>query len=150
MDAKQERFLTVPVVLGICLAAVAGTATVFYQTNVVNPTVEEYFSYFTLSRLLILTHVHAFGYATMGYVLWALGRRRGLAEGGFFGTLLGLTVAIGIVDVLSWWGVVYLSPLVRFVTFAAGAGFVGGILLSALLVLRATLLPASRSTRSKN
>lgn len=147
MVAKQERFLTVSVVLGICLAAVAGTATVFYQTSVVNPTVEEYFSFLTIGRLLILTHVHSFGYATMGFVLWALGRRLGLAEGGFFGALLGLTVATGIVDVLSWWGVVFVSPLVRFITFAAGAGFVGGILLSSFLVLRAVFRPVRGPAR---
>lgn len=137
MDERQERFLTVPVVFGICIAALAGTSTVFYQTKVANPTVEEYFSFLNISRLLVITHVHTFGYSTMGFILWTLGRRQGAARTPVFGTLLGLTVCAGILDVLSWWGIVYVSPLFRFVTFGMGAAFVGGILLSSLMVLLA-------------
>jgi len=137
MDARRERFLTVPVVFGTCLAAVVGTATVFYQTKVANPTVEEYFSLINISRLLVITHVHLFGYSTMGFVMWSLGRRQGAAENPIFGTLLGLTVCAGILDILSWWGVIYLSPAFRFLTFVMGGAFVGGILLSGLLVLLA-------------
>jgi hypothetical protein len=92
MEARNERFLTVPVVIGTCLAAVVGTATVFYQTKVANPTVEEYFSFINISRLLIITHVHLFGYSTMGFVLWTLGRRHGAAANRLFGPLLGLTL----------------------------------------------------------
>lgn len=146
MEARRERFLTVPVVVGTCLAAVVGTATVFYQTKVANPSVEEYFSFINISRLLVITHVHLFGYSTMGFVLWSLGRRQGAAENPIFGTLLGFTVAAGILDILSWWGVIYLSPLFRFVTFVMGFAFVGGILLSGLLVLIACRRNARGST----
>ena len=137
MDSRRERFLTVPVVFGICLAAVAGTATVFYQTRVANPNVDEYFSFLTIGRLLVITHVHIFGYSTMGFILWTLGRRQGAGTNPIFGTLLGLTVCAGILDILSWWGVVYVSPIFRFLTFAMGAAFVAGILLSGLMVLLA-------------
>jgi hypothetical protein len=51
--------------------------------------------------------------------------------------VLGLAIAAGISDILSWWGVIYVSPLFRFVTYIAGAAFVGGILLSGLMVLLA-------------
>ena len=135
--AERERFLTVPAVIGICLAAVAGTTTVFYQTRIANATIEEYFSFLTVARLLVLSHVHLFGYATMGVVLYTLGRRQGAAADPRFGTLLGLTVTAGILDVLSWWAVRYVSLDLRFVTYIMGAGFVGGILLSGLLVLLA-------------
>lgn len=137
MEDSRERLLTIPTVIGICLAAVAGTSTVFYQTKIANPTVEEYFSLINLGRLLVLTHVHLFGYSTMGFVLYTLGRRQGLAVDWRFGALVGLTVCAGILDVLSWWGVHFISPVFRFLTFAMGGGFVGGILLSGLLVLLA-------------
>jgi hypothetical protein len=137
MEAKRERLLTVPVVFGICLASLAGTATVFYQTKIANPTVEEYFSFISIARLLTITHVHIFGYSTMGFILWTLGRRQGAATNPLFGTLLGLTVCAGILDILSWWGVIYVSPVFRFLTFAMGGAFVGGIMLSGLMVLLA-------------
>jgi len=137
VDPKQERFVAIPVVLGICIAAVVGTATVLYQTTIANPTIGEYYSLFTVGRLLALTHVHMFGYATMGYLLWTIGRRQGVTRTNLFGVILGLAVIAGILDVLSWWGVVYLNPAFRFLTFVAGGAFVAGILLSALLVLLA-------------
>ncbi len=143
MEIRGERFLTVAVVLAICLAAVAGSGTVFYQTRLANPTVEEYFSFLNLGRLLVLSHVHAFGYAVIGFVLWTLGRRQGAARDGRFAPIVGLTVLAGLFDVLSWWAVVYLDPVFRFLTFAAGGGFVGGVLLSASIVLH-----ACRKTRS--
>ncbi len=139
MEARQERFLAIPVVLAIALAALAGTSTVFYQTRFANPSVEEYFSFINIGRLLVITHVHFFGYATMGFVLWTLGRRLGAASGGRFGYIVGLTVLAGILDVLSWWGVIYLTPAFRYLTFAMGAAFVGGIFLTSLLVLRSAL-----------
>ncbi len=135
MEAKRERFLTIPVVVGICLAALAGTSTVFYQTRIANPSVEEYFSFVNLGRLLVITHVHLFGYATMGFVLFTLGRRQGAASDPRFGTVIGLTVLAGILDVLSWWGVAYLSPNVKYLTYSMGGIFVAGILISGLLVL---------------
>lgn len=135
MNSKHELLITVPVVLGICIAAIAGTVAVFYQTRVANPTVDEYFSFMTFGRLLILTHVHAFGYATMGFILWTLGRRQGVERAGLLGILLSLTILTGLLDIISWWGVVYLDPAFRYVTFVAGGGFVGGILVSALIVL---------------
>lgn len=131
--------MTVAVVLGICLAALAGTGTVFYQVKIANPTAEEYFSFLNVGRLLVISHVHLFGYATMGFVLWTLGRKQGAASDPRFGTILGATVFAGILDILSWWGVIHVSPVFRFVTFAMGAAFVGGVLLSAFLVLRACL-----------
>ncbi len=137
MDAQRERFLTVPIVIGICLAAAAGTATVFYQTKIANPTVEEYFSFLNVDRLLVITHVHIFGYSTMGFILWILGRRQGAAANRLFGTILGLTVGAGILDILSWWAVRYVSPAFRFLTFAMGGAFVGGIMFSGLMVLLA-------------
>ena len=137
MISRSERFLSAVVVAGICLAAVAGTGTVFYQTRVANPSVEEYFTFINFGRLLIISHVHLFGYATMGFVLWTLGRRLQVAADRRFGFLLGLAVGAGILDVLSWWGVIFVSPSLRFLTFLCGGGFVGGILLSGLLVLRA-------------
>lgn len=136
MEARQERLLTIPVVLAIALAALAGTGTVFYQTRVANPSVDEYFSFINIGRLLVITHVHLFGYATMGFILWTLGRRLGAATDGRFGVVVGLTVLAGILDVLSWWGVIYLSTAFRFFTFAMGGAFVGGIFLSAWMVLR--------------
>jgi hypothetical protein len=149
MEAKQERFLTVPVVFGICLAAMAGTGTVFYQTKIANPTVEEYFSLINIGRLLVITHVHLFGYSTMGFVLWTLGRRQGAAANPLFGRLIGLTVCAGVTDILSWWGVIYLSPSLRFLTFVMGGAYVAGILLSSLMVLLACWRNGSRSANPR-
>ncbi len=137
MDAKRERFMTVPVVVGICLAAMAGSGTVLYQTRFANPSVQEYFSLINIGQLLVISHVHFFGYAAMGVLMYTLGRRQGAASDPRFGTVLGLAIAAGISDILSWWGVIYVSPLFRFVTYIAGASFVGGILLSGLMVLLA-------------
>lgn len=139
MKAKHERLITVPVVLGICIAAIAGTVTVFYQTRVVNSTVEEHFSFMTFGRLLILTHVHAFGYATMGFLLWIMGQRQRVERARLLGILLSLTILAGLLDILSWWGVIYIDPVFRYLTFAAGGAFVCGILVSALIVLLACL-----------
>ena len=139
MKAKHERLITVPVVLGICIAAIAGTVTVFYQTRVVNATVGEYFSFMTFGRLLILTHVHAFGYATMGFLLWIMGQRHGVERARFLAILLSLTILVGLLDILSWWCVIYINPAFRYLTFAAGGAFVGGILVSGLIVLLACL-----------
>lgn len=136
MEARQERLLTIPIVFAIALAALAGTATVFYQTRIANPSVEEYFSFINVGRLLIITHVHLFGYATMGFILWTLGRRLGAAQDARFGIVIGLATLAGTIDVISWWGVIYISPIFRFLTFAMGGAFVAGIFLASWIVLR--------------
>jgi hypothetical protein len=145
VDAKRERFMTVPVVIGICLAAIAGSGTVFYQTRIANPTVQEYFSFINIGRLLVISHVHFFGYAAMGVLMYTLGRRQGAASDPRFGTLVGLAIAAGILDILSWWGVIYVSSVFRFLTYIAGGSFVAGIMLSGLMVLLACRKSAAAS-----
>ena len=145
MDAKRERFLAVPVVIGLCLAAAAGSGTVFYQTRIANPSVQEYFSFINIGRLLVISHVHFFGYSAMGVLMYTVGRRLGAASDPRFGTVLGLAIAAGILDILSWWGVIYVSPVFRFLTYVAGAGFVSGIMLSGLMVLLACRRAAAAS-----
>lgn len=145
VNDRTERLVTIPIALAISFAAVAGTATVFYQTRIANPSLDEYFSFLTIGRLLVLSHVHMFGYATMGFVLWTQGRRIGAAANPRFAQLLAITVAAGVLDVLSWWAVAYVNHAFRFLMFAAGGGFVGGILLSALLVLLTCIRGAPRA-----
>ena len=119
--------------LGLSLAQGLGMTMAYIQTNVVNTSAEEYFSYLKTTKLVSLSHPHFFGYATLYFLtglLFLFTHQNKVIK-----TILpGLVVLSALLDIISWWGIKYVSPQIEILTVGAGIIFGGGFFYMALVI----------------
>ncbi|MEZ4815734.1 MAG: hypothetical protein R3A80_11085 [Bdellovibrionota bacterium] len=132
------RVATVPLLLGYFLTHVFSAATVYYNTQIANPSTLLYFEAMGTGRLLSLTHAHLFAHATMYFILAALVQLTGT---GFVFTVLAPLMALwaGVFDVFSWWGLKSISPNFEWLSIACGSIFSVAFVLMAFAILRSAL-----------
>lgn len=119
---------------GYGLAQALGMTMAYIQTKVVNTSAEEYFSYLKATKLVSLSHPHFFGYATLYFLtglLFLFTHQPKIIK-----TFLpGLVVLAALLDIVSWWGIKYVSPQIEILTLGAGIIFGGGFFYMALVIL---------------
>jgi hypothetical protein len=116
-----------------------GASEIWYQLQLHGST-EEYFRQMSLGKLIAFTHAHLFGFTTSFLVI-------GVPFSMQFNHIpvyqwifpVGLTAAI--VDVISWWGIKYVSPNFDYITMGCGVVFSLSYLYMLLGILRVLLLP---------
>ncbi len=128
------KFLVSVFLLGLSLAQGLGMTMAYIQTKVVNTSAEEYFSYLKTTKLVSLSHPHFFGYATLYFLtglLFLFSHQHKVIK-----TFLpGLVVLAALLDIISWWGIKYVSPQIEILTLGAGIIFGGGFFYMALVIL---------------
>ncbi|HKZ22656.1 MAG TPA: hypothetical protein VJ165_05565 [candidate division Zixibacteria bacterium] len=127
------KLLTTAFLLGLSLAQELGMIMAFIQTNVVNTSAEEYFSYLKPTKLVSLSHPHFFGYSVLYFltgVLFLFTHQPKAIK-----TLLpGLVVFAALLDIVSWWGIKYVSAKIEIFTIGAGVIFGGGFFYMAIII----------------
>src|SRR5574341_270979 len=127
------KLLVTVFLLGLSLAQALGMTMAYIQTKVVNTSAEEYFSYLKATKLVSLSHPHFFGYATLYFLtglLFLFTHQKKIIK-----TILpGLVVFAALSDIISWWGIKYVSPKIEILTLGAGIIFGGGFFYMALII----------------
>lgn len=116
-----------------------GASEIWYQLQLHGST-EEYFRQMSLGKLIAFTHAHLFGFTTSFLVI-------GVPFSMQFNHIriyqwifpVGLTASI--IDVMSWWGIKYVSANFEVITMACGVVFSLSYLYMLLGILRVLLLP---------
>jgi len=127
------KLLSTAFLIGLSLAQSLGMTMAFIQTKVVNTSAEEYFSYLKATKLVSLSHPHFFGYSVLYFltgVLFLFTHQPKAIK-----TILpGLVVFAALLDIVSWWGIKYVSPKIEIFTALAGIIFAGGFFYMALVI----------------
>ncbi len=127
------KLLATAFLLGLSLAQELGMIMAYIQTTVVNTSAEEYFSYLKTTKLVSLSHPHFFGYSVLYFLTGVL----------FLFThqpkpiktiLPGLVVFAALLDIVSWWGIKYVSAKLEIFTIVAGVIFGGGFFYMAIII----------------
>ena len=128
------KLLSTAFLVGLSLAQSLGMTMAFIQTKVVNTSAEEYFSYLKATKLVSLSHPHFFGYSVLYFltgVLFLFTHQPKAIK-----TILpGLVVFAALLDIVSWWGIKYVSAKIDIFTVIFGIVFAGGFAVMALTVL---------------
>jgi hypothetical protein len=132
--------LAVVLTLGVLLLVQAFAASgVVVHTRIVHGSTEEYFQYLSLPRLIGISHAHLFGYAIL-YGLIALFAALAEVGDGLKASVVALMVWAGLFDVLSWWGIKYVSPRFEWLSITAAVTTTLASLVTFFVVVRS--LPA--------
>lgn len=108
-------------VLLYAIAFVFGAAEIWYQLGLYGST-EAYFEQMSLGKLIAFTHAHLFGFTTSFLII-------GIPFSMQFNHLwpyqwfFPLGLAASVTDVMSWWGIKYLTPNIEVVTVFCGIVF---------------------------
>lgn len=127
------KLLVTVFLLGLGLAQGLGMTMAYIQTKVVNTSAEEYFSYLKPTKLVSLSHPHFFGYSVLYFMtgLFFLFTNQNKV----IKTILpGLVVFAALSDIISWWGIKYVSPQIEILTLGAGIIFGGGFFYMAIII----------------
>lgn len=127
------KLLSTAFLIGLSLAQGLGMTMAFIQTTVVNTSAEEYFSYLKATKLVSLSHPHFFGYSTL-YFLTGLLFLFTKQPKAIKTILPGLVVFAALLDIVSWWGIKYVSSKIEILSMLAGIVFVGGFLYMAIVI----------------
>src|SRR3990172_10686338 len=127
------KLLSTAFLVGLSLAQSLGMTMAFIQTKVVNTSAEEYFSYLKATKLVSLSHPHFFGYSVLYFltgVLFLFTHQPKAIK-----TILpGFVVFAALLDIVSWWGIKYVSPKIEIFTIGAGIILGGGFFYMALVI----------------
>ncbi len=121
------------------IAFVFGASEIVYQLHL-HGTAEAYFANMSLGKLIAFTHAHLFGFTTAFLVigipfsmqfnhLWS------------YQWIFPLGLAAALVDVMSWWGIKYLSPNFETISMLCGIMFSVTYLYMLVGLLRVLLFP---------
>src|SRR5574341_1701236 len=127
------KLLVTVFLIGYGLAQVLGSTMAYLETRVINPSAEEYFFDLQVTKLVSLSHPHFFGYATLYFLtglLFLFTHQKKIIK-----TILpGLVVFAALSDIISWWGIKYVSPKIEILTLVSGRIFGGGFFYMALII----------------
>lgn len=116
-----------------------GAAEIWYQLRL-HGSAEAYFAQMSLGKLIAFTHAHLFGFTTSFFIV-------GIPFSIQFNHLKSyqwvfpVGLAASLTDVLSWWGIKYLSPNFEWVSMFCGIVFSVSYLWMLIGLLRTLLFP---------
>lgn len=138
--AAQRGIGLATVLFGI--AFFFGLAEVHYQLQL-NGSTEAYFANMSRGKLIAFTHAHLFGFTTAFFII-------GIPFSMHFGHIklyqwvfpAGLAAAL--TDIISWWGIKYVSANFDYVTMFCGAVYGGAYLWMLIGIIRIMFFPRVR------
>lgn len=108
-------------VLLYAIAFVFGAAEIWYQLGLYGST-EAYFEQMSLGKLIAFTHAHLFGFTT-SFLIIGIPFSMQFNHLWPYQWLFPLGLAASVTDVMSWWGIKYLTPNIEIVTMFCGIVF---------------------------
>ncbi len=126
----------------VCLFGVAfafGASEIWYQMQFYGSS-DAFFAQMSLGKLIVMTHAHLFGFTTAFFIV-------GIPFSMQFNNLyiyqwvLPVGLSASFIDVLSWWGIKYLSPNYEYVSMLCGILFSVSYLWMLIGLLRVLLFP---------
>jgi hypothetical protein len=116
-----------------------GASEIFYQLQL-HGTTEEYFRQMSLGKLIAFTHAHLFGFTT-SFLIIGVPFSMQFNHIPIYQWIFPVGLTASIIDVMSWWGIKYISPNFDYITMACGVVFSLSYLYMLLGILRVLLLP---------
>ena len=116
-----------------------GASEIAYQLNL-HGSAEAYFAQMSLGKLIAFTHAHLFGFTTSFFIVgvpFSLQFNHIRA----YQWVFPVGLAASVTDVISWWGIKYLSPNFEYVSMFCGALFGVSYLWMLIGLLRVLLFP---------
>ncbi|HUP91658.1 MAG TPA: hypothetical protein VM074_05370, partial [Solimonas sp.] len=116
-----------------------GASEIWYQLRL-HGSAEAYFAQMSLGKLIAFTHAHLFGFTTSFFII-------GIPFSLQFNHLWGyqwvfpVGLSASVTDVMSWWGIKFLSPSFEWVSMFCGVLFSLSYLLMLVALLRVLLFP---------
>ena len=133
-----KRGLALAVVL-YGVAFMFGGLEVVYQLHL-NGTMEEYYANMSLGKLLAFTHAHLFGFIT-SFLIVGIPFSMQFNHLPSYQWFLPVGLAAAVTDIISWWGIKYVSPNFEVISIICGILFGVSYLYMLIGLLRVLLFP---------
>lgn len=116
-----------------------GASEIWYQLQV-HGSAEAYFAQMSLGKLIAFTHAHLFGFTTCFFII-GIPFSMQFNHIPFYQWMFPAGLAASVVDVMSWWGIKYLSPNFEWISMFCGIIFSTSYLWMLVGLLRVLLFP---------
>lgn len=128
--------------LAVTLYGVAflfGSLEIVYQLHL-NGSAEQYFANMSQGKLIAFTHAHLFGFVT-SFLIIGIPFSMQFNHLRYYQWFLPIGLAAAFVDVISWWGIKYVSPNFEHISMLCGILFAASYLFMLVGLLRVLLFP---------
>lgn len=119
-----------------------GLAEVHYQIGL-NGSTEAYFANMSQGKLIAFTHAHLFGFTTAIFIV-GIPFSMHFNRLNWYQWVFPAGLAAAMTDIVSWWGIKYISPNFDYVTMACGAVYGGAYLWMLIGIIRVIFFPHLR------
>lgn len=138
--AAQRGIGLATVLFGI--AFFFGLAEVHYQIHL-NGSTEAYFANMSRGKLIAFTHAHLFGFTTAIFII-GIPFSMHFSRLKLYQWVFPAALAAALTDIISWWGIKYVSPNFDYVTLFCGAVYGGAYLWMLIGIVRVLFFPRLR------
>lgn len=138
--AAQRGIALSTVLFGV--AFFFGLAEVHYQIGL-NGSTDEYFANMSQGKLIAFTHAHLFGF-TCAILIIGIPFSMHFNRLSWYQWVFPVALAAALTDIVSWWGIKYVSPNFDYVTMACGAVYGGAYLWMLIGIIRVIVFPHVR------
>ena len=121
------------------IAFVFGALEIRYQLNM-HGSAEQYFANMSNGKLIAFTHAHLFGFTT-SFLIIGLPFSLQFPASRWYQAVMPLGLTAALVDVVSWWGIKYLSINFEWVSMICGILFSATYMFMLVALLRTLLFP---------
>ena len=116
-----------------------GASEIWYQLRI-HGTAEAYFAQMSLGKLIAFTHAHLFGFTTCFFII-GIPFSMQFNHISLYQWIFPAGLAASLTDVMSWWGIKYLTPNFEWVSMFCGIVFSVSYLWMLIGLLRVLLFP---------
>lgn len=133
-----KRGLALAVIL-YGVAFLFGSLEIVYQLHL-NGSAEQYFANMSQGKLIAFTHAHLFGFVT-SFLIVGIPFSMQFNHLRYYQWFLPVGLAAAFTDVISWWGIKYVSPNFEHISMLCGILFAASYLFMLVGLLRVLLFP---------
>lgn len=133
-----KRGLALAVIL-YGVAFLFGSLEIVYQLHL-NGSAEQYFANMSLGKLIAFTHAHLFGFVT-SFLIIGIPFSMQFNHLRYYQWFLPVGLAAAFTDVISWWGIKYVSVNFEYISMICGILFAATYLYMLIGLLRVLLFP---------
>ena len=133
-----KRGLAMAVIL-YGVAFLFGTLEIIYQLHL-NGSAEQYFANMSQGKLIAFTHAHLFGFIT-SFLIVGIPFTMQFNHLRYYQWFLPVGLVAAVTDIISWWGIKYVSPNFEVISMICGILFASSYIYMLIGLLRVLLFP---------